>query len=273
MSRLRHYLAAIRGHDRPVRFVLAWLLAITIGARWVRIDRGGYRLALHPTNLSVLFWTYPGYRRDEEAFIASLLRPGDNVIDVGANVGSVTCAAAAAVGPTGTVVAIEAHPRTAACLRRNVRLNDFQNVTVIQTAVDERPGIVQFESRSADDKNAIAPDSRGISVAANRIDSLDLGAARYRLLKIDIEGYELPALRGATDVLARVDAIWFECGRRLTARFGYKPRDVLAFLRGQGFRIFRARQSVMVEIDNIDDEEVVDLFAARSIDDFPLTVA
>ncbi len=269
-SRFGRYVAAMKGHERPVKFLIGWLLAVTVGPRLLCFQRGTYKLALQPTNLSVQFWCYPNRRREEEAFIASLLRPGDHVIDVGANIGSVACLAATAVGPKGAVAAIEAHPKTAVFLRNNIRLNGLENVTVIEMAASERSETLHFDSRSADDRNAVTKDNNAITVSAGRLDASPLSGERYRLLKIDIEGYELPALRGAAGILDRVEAIWFECDEALMAPFGYTHGDLLAFLRSQGYRIYCREDDGFRAIENLSDDAPRDLLAARPTFDFPV---
>jgi hypothetical protein len=60
-------------------------------------------------NLSAHYWVDPANRRRDEDLFAAYLKPGDTVIDVGANIGALTRTAAGAVGPAGTVIGIEAH--------------------------------------------------------------------------------------------------------------------------------------------------------------------
>jgi len=65
----------------------------------------------------------------------SLIKPGDNVIDVGANIGTMTVPFARSVGPEGKVFSFEPFPRTRGYLIHNVKTNDAKNVRVYATAV------------------------------------------------------------------------------------------------------------------------------------------
>jgi len=64
-----------------------------------------------------------------------ILKPGQIVVDVGANVGHISISAARLVGQYGRVLAIEPNPKTAAILRENVHLNSAGNITVLELAV------------------------------------------------------------------------------------------------------------------------------------------
>src|SRR5258708_6355023 len=77
------------------------------------------------------------------AFV-TLLRPGDVAVDIGANLGYLTVLAALLVGPTGHVVAFEPDAENAARLRANLALNDCSNVTIIEKAVTNRVGDIEF---------------------------------------------------------------------------------------------------------------------------------
>jgi hypothetical protein len=61
------------------------------------------------------------------------------------------------------------------------------------------------------------------------------------LLKLDVEGYELPVLRGATRALQRTKVVYCELSASNTQRFGYHPRDAEALLLEAGFVLAHQR--------------------------------
>src|SRR5918999_429024 len=77
---------------------------------------------------------------DVSHVIARMLRPGDTFVDVGANIGYHNLLASKAVGPGGSVVAIEALPATYQTLSRHVRANEAGNVRCANVAVAAEPG-------------------------------------------------------------------------------------------------------------------------------------
>jgi FkbM family methyltransferase len=145
----------------------------------------------------------------------SLLKPGDVVIDGGANIGIYTILAAAAVGPKGRVIACEPSPGTIAMLRENVRLNDFRWVDVQECALAAEPGRRQFHAFTpGSGYSSFAPADQGsgtqVEVAVTTLDDLaEPLLARIALVKLDTEGAELLALQGARRLLgeARPDFI------------------------------------------------------------------
>jgi FkbM family methyltransferase len=197
----------------------------------------GYKLRFYPTAVSATMWCNPQFYAKDEQLLGEQLGTGDTFVDVGANIGTLTLAASRLVGPSGRVFAIEAHPRTVRYLRGNVRLNSASNVTVLHAAVGDHVGTVKFSNRRSDDQNSIA--SSGIEVPLATLDSMIIGllppASRIRLLKIDVEGFELFALRGADRVLERTDAVYFESWENHFQRFGYSTKDLLTLLRAHGF--------------------------------------
>ena len=118
-----------------------------------------YRLRFFPSALSCAMWTDPASRAGDERFLRRYLRSGDAVVDVGANVGTLTLTAAALVGASGTVWAIEAHPQTFRFLRENVALNGFTNVIAVQAAAAEERGTLRFSDGRLDDQNRVLGDA------------------------------------------------------------------------------------------------------------------
>jgi FkbM family methyltransferase len=137
----------------------------------------------------------------------SLLRPGDVVIDGGANIGLYAALAAARVGPHGQVVACEPSPATMTLLRANIERNRFDWVELREVALADAPGRLamhMFEPGSGYTSFAPAHTVEGdrVDVEVTTLD--DLAATLDRavsLVKLDIEGAELRALRGATVML------------------------------------------------------------------------
>lgn len=128
-----------------------------------------------------------------------MIKPGSVVFDIGANIGFFSLLASRLVGTHGAVYAFEPHPRNAAILRRHVTLNHASNVTVIEAAVSDRSGQVRLMG----DGSTARVDSQGVSVAALALDDLhDDGNIRTPVvIKMDVEGAELAALKGMRELL------------------------------------------------------------------------
>ena len=152
----------------------------------------------------------PDYDRPLAEFLRSRVSPGDEVWNVGANVGIWVLQMATWVGPEGRVVAFEPNHDTAAALRENVRLNRFESrVEIVEAAVGEHAGEVDFFAAGTDGMSrAGQPNPLLAATTRRRVPVVTLDAfarTRGRLpswILMDVEGWEIAALRGARQVLA-----------------------------------------------------------------------
>jgi FkbM family methyltransferase len=191
--------------------------------------------------------THPGYalgtsEPEIQELLAANVKPGSVMWDVGANVGFLTLIAARLVGPNGQVVAFEPLPSNCEAIRRNLALNQMGNVEVVGVALSDEIGSAKLDvyrartlaklaehdgerDRGHDDRGAGADRDVGagaeeggdpglgrvlveqIEVRVSTFDALLASHSAPALVKMDIEGAEAAALRGAGKLLAEVRPI------------------------------------------------------------------
>lgn len=137
----------------------------------------------------------------EMGFALHLLRPGDLFLDVGANIGSYTVLASKVCGARS--IAYEPDPDAVAALSRNIAVNGIETLaTVRQAAVGDHDGEITF-TVGLDTMNHVADAAylAGRRVAMVRLDD-ESAAAAASFIKLDVEGFEVDALRGAQETLS-----------------------------------------------------------------------
>jgi FkbM family methyltransferase len=177
--------------------------------------------------------------------IRKLLTPGDCALDVGANVGYFTMLMARRVGPKGRVIAFEPLPATLQRLRRNLDANRLTGVEVRAHALSDRPGEAAFFP-GPDDHSGVSSllqhDEADASTTVRCVrldDELD-SIPTVSLIKVDIEGAELRALRGMRALLERdqPDLVVEVTDRWLSHEDG-GAQALVASLESLGYRGFR----------------------------------
>jgi FkbM family methyltransferase len=150
--------------------------------------------------------------------LVRVLGEGDVAVDVGANIGFFTVLASILVGPTGRVVAFEPGTENLERLRANLALNDCKNVTIIEKAVMNQVGEVEFFINSGNSGGNALWDigqwpgyieengtPERVAVPATTLDAEweQLKLPVPKVIKIDTEGADQRVLEGASDLLAR----------------------------------------------------------------------
>lgn len=151
-----------------------------------------------------------------------ILRPGDSVIDIGANLGVYAVQAARRVGPAGAVFAIEPQRDVADLLEQSIVLNWLNNTTVYCVGLSDHDGEAKLGYREDDTGGrGIVPDDSPrntlditVREASGFLDALPIEADKLpvRLMKLDVEGHEPQVLSAARSWLEKhpPDCVLFE---------------------------------------------------------------
>ncbi len=177
--------------------------------------------------------------------------PADGVfLDCGANCGWFTLAAGRS-SPEVRVHAFEPVPATFGLLAGNVALNGLANVTVNNRGLWHEPTELRFTCDRGPKNHIVTgePNRPVQTVLCIRLDDYvaEKGLARVDLIKCDVEGAELPALRGARGLLERFGpTIMIELTVHRAKRFDYHPAEVFDLLAGLGYGY-----SIITEADEV----------------------
>lgn len=188
------------------------------------------------------------YSASELLALESILKPDMHFIDVGANEGLFALFAAKRL-PFGAVTAFEPVSYLYRRLILNVERNRFSNISAHNLGLADKPGKLTIYGSVESDLDDMLPtlySSVGCETPLEsiKLDTLDHFAAgneisRVDVIKIDIEGAELPFLKGATGILeAFKPQLIVEMNRETFSKAGYTQSDVVSFLGEYGYSPF-----------------------------------
>lgn len=175
------------------------------------------------------------------------LKPDAVVFDLGAHIGEYALVAARHA-PQGKVYAFEPQPDLVAVIKKNTQQQGFNNVSIHPYALSDQIGKVAFSVPHERTMAALVSDPSVVAsyeVAATTIDAFcqEYQINQINLIKIDIEGAELLALKGAVDLLSKPPTvspvILFEYNPHTYSRFGYDIKDVRVFLTQYGYSLYQ----------------------------------
>lgn len=209
-----------------------WLRNLTVRPHVESHIYGGVPLSVHIENYGAQEWYNHDWPELREIQLLSKgrLRPGATVFDIGAHHAVVAMMLAHIVGPSGKVVAVEASSAHAESARRNIALNQVQNVMLIEAAADSKSGHLNF----APDTDAVDRNEPGMGKTTVKAVSVDDLAAQFGqpdVLFIDVEGFECEVLRGASQTLRGRPDLFVEVHVGVgLEEFGCSVEDVLRFV-------------------------------------------
>ncbi|NLX13664.1 MAG: FkbM family methyltransferase [Phycisphaerales bacterium] len=177
------------------------------------------------------------YDLANQRLIRRLLSEGDTYIDVGANIGMMTLAAARVVGSTGRVLSFEPNPQARQHLDAHVRINGLTQVRVVDKGLSCERGQLTLRLPVNSSGRGTMRNLSGDTAGEFQVDValLDDYLAQIPtdcrvLLKVDTEGFDFNVLRGARGLLLRnnvfavaeVNDAWLkEMGQSAEAMFNY----------------------------------------------------
>jgi len=148
---------------------------------------------------------YGTFEFSELDFVRKYLRKGDNVVDIGANVGLFSVLMGVTLDGSGSLFAIEPEPENFLRLKKNLDRNGLISINVFDCAIGEIDGQMKFNLATDSAYHALTEvqpnfaNGKSILVRVRRLDSIweDAGRPQIAFLKIDVEGGEVAVIHGA----------------------------------------------------------------------------
>ena len=175
----------------------------------------------------------------EQRFLLKHLEEGMVFYDVGAHHGLYTLLASYKVGEPGLVVAFEPSGRERAVLKRNVEATGRRNVRIEPSAASDYDGVGELHSLSyGTGLNYLARslDGRGVNVNTLRVDTYTATNPPPSVIKMDVEGSEVFALRGAEETLKQHKPLLLvELHEDHANRLGYSATETRSYVERLGY--------------------------------------
>ncbi len=176
----------------------------------------GVQMMLYKDN-KLSFEIFHGFELDEIDFVNRFLKQGDTFVDVGTNVGLFSLHASAIVGERGKVISFEPSSATVHRLQENIALNGCINIEIVPKGLSFEPGVLELvvAGNGYDAFNSFAVPSMGAITAREKVEvtTVDsfmtlkgIAPKDVKLIKIDVEGWELHVLKGGETFFGHVDA-------------------------------------------------------------------
>lgn len=178
------------------------------------------------------------------------IREGDAFYDVGANLGAFACLARDAISD-GEIVAFEPHPDNISRLKRNAELNDADIITY-PVALSNESGDAELSvdlGRAGNQRHALATDGEGRTIGIETETGDRLIAAEQlpppTVVKVDVEGAELPVIEGLSESLASdvCRLVYCEIHPELMDQYEGTPQAVREALEDAGFELETIHES------------------------------
>ncbi|MDG3007913.1 FkbM family methyltransferase [Paludisphaera mucosa] len=206
----------------------------------VRLD-----LRLWPERRTYFSGSY--YQTSLEYLYRAVLRPGDQYLDIGANIGMTSLMAASLIGDRGKGFAFEPNPETFDRLRINFDLNPYRNIELVPCAVAdvESEAVLSLPAEGNTGIGSLAgsPEEGGRSFKVRTVpgqrylDQLD--RSRPTFVKVDVEGFEVKVLSGIRSALDWPEiGLVLEVNESMLQRAGDSVAAMDELVKAHGFEVY-----------------------------------
>lgn len=207
-------------------------------------------------------------------FLNSNLKKGYSFIDIGANIGYFTLLAANILSNNGMVLSFEPTKETYSRLSENIIYNDYKNIEAFDCAISDYNGSANFNvsSDGHDAFNSFSLPFEGIYtqeiVEVKTLDSFYQKLEKFKnkiCIKIDVEGWEYNAIKGAKRILTELDPILIiEFNDANTKNSPFKCKDVYSLLSSYGYKMYALVDNKLIPKENEDYFDYQNLVAQKS---------
>ena len=259
MDSLLSKVFAGRGLDKVWLIRKATDIVFSHSGRSVLRDIQGSKMILDTTDRVVsktLYFTKV-WEKEETTLLKSILKEGMVFVDVGANIGYFTLLGSKLVGESGKVFAFEPDTNNCDSLSRNVDVNKYENVVLVEKAVTNKIGTMGLYLDTENSGNhklwASSKEQRQVSVDTVSLDSFfESYKCKPSVIKMDIQGTEMAAVHGM-DKLIRTNPdlkliieIWADGIRG----YGDSPKELTDKLINYGFNIYLITKRGLKAVDD-----------------------
>lgn len=252
----------------------------------VLVRRGGVHWCLDlDEGIDFSIYLLGGFERSTAATLRTLVRPGDTVLDIGANIGAHTLGVAKGVGETGKVFAFEPADFAFRKLLRNLASNPELERRTLASQVMLGSGadkalVGVYASWPLEKVDSVHPKHRGrfVSTQGATLDTLDgfverQKISRINLIKMDVDGNELPVLQGSRGVLRKQrPIIVMEMSPYVHAEEQNSFAEMIELLRELQYKIEDATNRKSLPLDAVALEQLIPDGASINVVALPVEV-
>ncbi len=207
--------------------------------------------------LATFLWKFGLLEGYEMNLFQSLLKEGDVMLDIGANMGVYSLISSPKIGKSGKVIAFEPDIDNYTIFKKSITANQFKNVMVYPYAVSNKNEKIYFEKNTFNSGNHQIRKEKTAnfqtSIDAVMLDDFLRNEQKIDIIKIDIQGAEFFAFEGMKELIARFPKliIFSEYWVKGLRDMGVNPHEYIDLLKSLNFNIYRinSKKSCIEKLD------------------------